>query len=140
MNPARFEILEHPADVGLAAYGSNFAEAFTQAALGLINLLTDPATVRPQQAVGVEVESEDRETLLVKWLNEILFYFDAKSFIPSRFEIEELTERRLRGRMWGEEIDPARHEFRLDVKAVTYHQLQVEETEKGVRVQVFFDI
>jgi SHS2 domain-containing protein len=140
MSTGGFEAFEHTADVGLRVWGGGLVELFEQAAAGFIDLMVDPSTVRPAERRSIEVEAEETEELLVAWLAEILFAFDAEGFAPHSAEVERLEPGRLRGAIRGEPLDPARHELRQAVKAVTYHDLQVRRTDQGYEVRVVFDV
>jgi SHS2 domain-containing protein len=66
--------------------------------------------------------------------------FSAESFVPKVFVMDEVSESRLRATIHGEPVDPTRHRFRLDVKAATYHQLEVVHDDCGWRARVIFDV
>ena len=135
-----FTILDHPADLGIEAYGQTLAESFEQAALGLISVILDPATVEPFEARAVDLDAVDTEQLLVKWLAEILYLYDGQHFVPVKFSICSISQSHLQASLWGETFSEEKHLTRLDVKAITYHQLLVRQDENGSRVRVFLDI
>jgi len=135
-----FIILDHPADLGIEAYGQTLAESFEQAALGLMSVILDPATVEPFEAREVSLDAVDTEQLLVKWLAEILYLYDGQHFVPVKFSIRSISQSHLHASLWGEEFSVEKHLTRLDVKAITYHQLLVRQDENGSRVRVFLDI
>jgi len=135
----RFEIIEHTADVGIAAYGSGLERAFANAAYALFSLMVDLKSVGTTLCREVEVTAENQEDLLVAWLNELLYLFEVESVLFRRFTVGELTESRLRSRCYGELIDPARHKIKMGIKAATYHMLRIQR-ENGFRVQVLLDI
>jgi SHS2 domain-containing protein len=134
-----FEILEHTADIGIIAYGADLKQAFANAAKGLSSLITDPGGVEERLHRDIELSADDEESLLVDWLNELVFYFDTEGILFKRFDIIELDGNHLRARGYGERVDSARHELKTGVKAATYHMLKIEKG-KGCRVQVIFDI
>lgn len=138
MRPA-FEVLEHTADIGIVAYGANLKEAFANAGKGLFSLMVDLDSVQDSLEREIEVAAQDRESLLVEWLNELIYLFDAEHLLFKRFDITELQRGRLRATAFGEPVDPGRHELRIGVKAATYHQLRIER-DHGYRFQVIFDI
>jgi SHS2 domain-containing protein len=135
-----FEILEHTADVGIVAHGGNLEEMFANAAAGMFALMADLDGVRRLEERRIDVEARDREGLLVRWLTELLYYLDAEEMLFSRFAVEEISDRRLRARAWGERIDRERHRLHFGVKAVTRHMLEVTPEDGGYRAQVLFDI
>jgi len=134
-----FEILDHTADVGIIAYGGGMAEAFANAGKALFNLITDLDKVDEAESRDIEVTAPDRESLLVAWLNELIFLFDTENIILKRFEISEFSDNHLKARGYGQKVDTARHELKVGVKAATYHMLKLEEN-GGSKVQVLFDI
>lgn len=136
---ARFEIIDHTADVGIVAHGSDLREAFANSAYGMFSLIADLDGVREEVCREIDVQASDREALLVSWLNELLYIFDVDHLIFSRFEIGHLGQRHLQAKVYGERIDVSRHKLKTAVKAATYHLLKVEK-ENGFRVQVILDI
>ena len=135
----RFEVIEHTADVCIAAYGSDVTEAFANAAYALFSLMIDLKHVSDKLDREVEVTAENQQDLLVAWLNELIYLFEVEGILFKRFRIDELTETKLKSRCYGEKVDPVRHKIRVGVKAATYHMLKVEKN-NGFRVQVLFDI
>jgi SHS2 domain-containing protein len=134
-----FEILDHTADVGIIAYGADLRQAFANAARGLFSLITELDDVEEGTHRDIELEASDEESLLVAWLNELIYRFDTEGIIFKRFDISQLSSTRLKARAYGEKIDTSRHRLKAEVKAATYHMLKVEK-EDGFRVQVIFDI
>ncbi|MEX1139247.1 MAG: archease [Bacteroidota bacterium] len=137
---AGYRILEHPADLGLEAWGETLSDAFRQSVLALLSVIVDAAAVSRQASRPVDLQASDPEQLLVRLLSEVIFALDAERFIVAQLVIDEMKGTSLKGTFKGERLDPAKHVFKLDVKAITYHQLSI--TEKGglVRAKVFVDI
>ncbi len=135
-----FETIEHTADIGVRSFGATEAEAFENAAVGMFSLLADLELVGEEEEFPVSVEAEDRETLLVEWLNELLYIYESRGVLLKKFQISRLEDTRLEASARGSLIDPARHEIKTDIKAVTYYQLQVARTEKGWMAEVIFDV
>jgi SHS2 domain-containing protein len=134
-----FSIIEHPADVGIEAYGASVAEAFQNAARGLFSLIVNPSTVAAAESRTVELRAADREQLLVKWLTELLYLYDGLQFVPKEFAVALLDGGALRATVRGEALSH-RHQMLMDVKAVTYHQLAVREDADGAVITVILDI
>jgi SHS2 domain-containing protein len=134
-----FEILDHTADVGIIAYGADMKQAFANAAKGLFSLITELGDVEEAVHRDIELTADDAESLLVDWLNELVYYFDAEGILFKRFDISALNNNHLKARGYGEKADSARHELKMGVKAATYHMLKIEKN-NGYRVQVLFDI
>lgn len=135
-----FEIIDHTADVAIAAYGTDMKKAFANAALGMFSIIADIDMVNEKITRDVEVTADGAKDLLVSWLNELLFVFEVEKILFKRFEISELDTNKIVARCYGEKLDPERHSIKTEIKAATYHMTQIEEKLEGVRVQVLFDI
>jgi len=135
-----FELLDHPADIGFRAHGTTAAELFGNCGRALVSIILDPAEIRPLQSIDIAGEGADRESLLVNWLNEVLYYVDGRRMALSDFEIARLDDTRVECTARGEPRDRERHLPRRSVKAVTYHQLKIEQTGEGWVAEVFVDI
>jgi len=97
-------------------------------------------SVQEREERSIEVEGHDIETLLVRWLSELLYYLDAEEMLFRRFQVDELSGARLRARAFGERIDRDRHDLHFGVKAVTRHMLEIGREDGGYRAKVLFDI
>ncbi len=100
-----YEVLDHTADVCLRVYGKSFEEILKNAALGMMELITDREKVEPSESVQIKAEGETREELLVRWLQEILYLHQVKKMFFSVFEINQVTETQVTGKAFGEKID-----------------------------------
>jgi len=135
-----YELFEHTADLGLRATAPDLDTLFADAAACLFSaIVEDLASVRPVQEVRVELTGDDREYLLFDWLKELLYRFDADHLLFGRFEVRVRADG-LIGTAWGEPFDPARHVLDHEVKAITYHELKVEQVEDGWLAEVVVDI
>jgi len=134
-----FEILDHTADVGIIAYGADLKQAFANAARALFSLITELDDVEEVLYRDIELTASDVESLLVDWLNELVYRFDTEGIIFKRFDIIQLEDTHLKARGYGEKADSSRHKLKTGVKAATYHMLKVDKND-GCRVQVLFDI
>jgi SHS2 domain-containing protein len=135
-----FELIEHTADVGVEASGADLREAFEAAAEGMFSIIAETESVKPTETYQVEADADDAEALLVEWLNELLYLFDAKNVLLCRFSVTSLTPIRLEADVFGEKYDPSRHRINMAVKAATYHAVSVEEDDAGARVRVILDV
>jgi protein archease len=140
MSQKPYEVFEHTADVGLHAYGSTLPELFIHAAQGMESLMVSPEQVDVQVSREIVVEGHDVVSLLIAWLNELVFLFDSEYLIFRQFEIESLTETDLKGRASGEPYDAQRHDLGSAIKAVTWHEATVDRTDVGYKARIIFDI
>ncbi len=123
---ARWEHFPHQADMGVRGIGPTKAEAFAQAALALIAVITDPRTVAPTESIAFACEAPDDELLLVDWLNAIVYEIATRKMLFGRFDVR-IEGRRLTAVAWGERIEGARHEPAVEVKGATYTALSVRQ-------------
>jgi SHS2 domain-containing protein len=138
--PPRFEILEHPADVGFRAYGVTLEELFANAALALISIAGDLEAIEERERREVEATGEDTESLLYAWLAEIVAVADADRLVLGRVEVTSLCEGRVTGAAFGERYDHNRHRAGTAIKAVTYHKFFVKQLPTGWVAEVFLDV
>lgn len=139
----QYEVLDISGDAGIKAYGKTCEDAFVNAGIGMYSLITDMDRILEKQEVGIEVEGDSPEGLLVKYLNELIFRFDTYGFIGKRMKIVAFSHQPsafMKAKIYGEEFDPDRHERRLLVKAATYHDIKVEKVNDDWEVEVIFDI
>ncbi|MBU4320008.1 MAG: archease [Thermodesulfovibrionales bacterium] len=136
----QFEIIDISGDVGIRAFGKSIEEAFKNSAIGMYSLITDLDDVKGEKSISISVESNSLEGLLVSWLNELIFHFDAYNFIGKDIVILEMSDRKLKANVKGEEFDTERHERKLLLKAATYHRLKVEKVRDIWEADIIFDI
>lgn len=140
MSPAGYAYFDVAADVGVSAWGPTLPEAFAQAGLGLFALMVEPGAVEPREAREVSAQAESPEALLVNWLNECLYLHDIEGVVVHRIEVSVFDPGRLHARLWGEPLDPERHQVGTIVKAATFHELQIRQTDAGWEIRVILDI
>ena len=142
-NAIKYEYLYHIADAKFRAYGGTMEEAFGNAALAMFNVMIDTKSLKPEQVRGFELTSSDIKMLLADWLSELLYLFEVEGIVFCEFRIDRIENAMgsvtLSGRAWGEALDLSRHRFDTQVKAVTLHELEVQETGGGFCVQVVVD-
>ena len=128
-----YELIEHTADVAVKGYGRDLNEMFANAALGMFNVMTDTSAVKSVGEYRVEVESTDLQGLLVDWLTELLYLFDTQDVLLRGFDVS-IDGNKLTATVRGESLDRERHPLKSDVKAATYHMLEINEEEGYVVV------
>ena len=129
----------HDADIGLVGTGPSKAEAFRQAALALTGVVTNPATVKPAQAVPVLCRAESDDLLLVEWLNALVYEMAVRTMLFGDFAVE-IEGQSLRATAYGEPVDIDRHQPAVEIKGATLTALQVLATPEGWRVQCVVDV
>ncbi|MDQ3953493.1 MAG: archease [Actinomycetota bacterium] len=138
---ARFEILEHTADVGIRAEAVDLLGVFEQATLGLLDIIgTWAPDRRADDEVTIEIEAGDTGALLVDWLGEVLYVHDSRDAVVTSLGMTEVTERRAAGRLGIAPRDDASYEGGTQVKAITYHRLAVEQAGDGWSATLYVDV
>jgi SHS2 domain-containing protein len=132
-----FEEIEHTADCALHIFGKNLPELLTNAAIGMTSLIAfEPSSIPDDTKRHVELEAMDAESLLVEWLSELAYWAETEMLIFHRFELYNVTPNHLQAVIRGGHASG----FKKHIKAVTYHNLEVIETEKGLEATVVFDV
>ncbi|HYN16065.1 MAG TPA: archease [Terriglobales bacterium] len=132
----RFREVEHTADRAFTVRGRDLAELFALAARALGTIQGQPADTRETISRQLEVSGVDRETLLVNWLNEILYLQDVHKESYSRFEVATIFDTSLRASLHGEPDASSRR----TIKAVTFHGLKIERLPDGWEATIVVDV
>jgi SHS2 domain-containing protein len=135
-----FEVLEHTADIGFRVTAGTLPELFEAAAEALVAIVLNPANIAARETIKLAAEGESKESLLVNWLSEVLYWLDGEHLALCAFKVHQFEAGRIAGSAKGESRDAARHEARLIVKGVTYHQLKIEKDPNGWLCEVYLDV
>jgi len=137
----RYNEIEHTADVGVELEAPDLKAAFELAAASMFDLMCDLDTVGSTVARTVRATSRegDLEGLMVRWLTELLYVLAAEGLLLSRFDIRNLESGRIEADVAGEPLDHERHALKCELKAVTYHDLAVDQSDGVWSVRVIFD-
>jgi SHS2 domain-containing protein len=133
----RYELLDHTADILIKAHGPSLETCFANAAYAMFDQMVDLERVKSKGEVEVQIEGEDMEEMLYDMLSELLFIHEVDNVVLSEFEVT-FTTNGLKCSARGEELDLNRHGPRAEIKAVTFHMMEVNEEEPSVTV--LFDI
>ncbi|WP_406537231.1 archease [Methanobrevibacter sp.] len=120
-----FEYFEVTADIGFRAYGKNLNEAFENAGLAIFNIISDTDDIDSTKEISFEITSEDNVSLLYDYLEELLFYHEVEFMLFSQFDVEIGENFHLKATIKGEPIDWDKHERKTEIKAITFHKMEV---------------
>ncbi|MEM0466293.1 MAG: archease [Candidatus Thermoplasmatota archaeon] len=134
----RYEFINHTADVGIKAYGKTIDEAFEHAASAMFDIITDRSSIDSVGEYQIFLEASDLEQLLVDWLSKLLFLNGAENLVFGKFHVS-INGTKLSAKVFGEIFSPQKHKHGVEIKAVTYHMLEVH-VDTPIYVQVLFDI
>jgi SHS2 domain-containing protein len=129
------------ADSAFEAEAESVEELFQTCAQATFEVMANTKTIEHKYREDVELVGENLEELLFDWLAELIYLKDSKSMLFNKFEvkIQKKDGYRLYASIWGEPADQKKHQVRVDVKAVTYHLLEVKKTGDKWTAKVVLD-
>ena len=138
----RYESFDHTADLGLRIYATDLEDLFRTAAEALFDVIViDRDQVEPLETEQFQLTADSTETLLVDWLNELIFHFETGHLVFGRFDVSvDPLGRTITARVHGEPMDPKRHGLNHEVKAVTHHGVQVVHDQVGCAAELILDL
>ena len=141
-----YEIIEHTADVGLRVSGLSLMRLFENAAKGMFDIIggdikktTSPRSILKRK-IQIKKEFDSFEELLVAWLSECLYIFNKEGIFFRDFNVLRLDRENLAGEAYGEKINTSKFPLQTEIKAVTFHDLNIEEDKKGFSCSIIFDV
>ena len=134
-----FEYFDVTADIGFYAYGDNLNTAFENAGLAIFNIISDTNDVDAKIEKSFEISSEDEISLLYDYLEELLFLHEVEFMLFSDFHVEIDDELNLKATVWGEHMDWNKHERKTEIKAITFHMMDVE-VKETVKLRAIVDL
>ena len=145
MKESGYKFVDHTADVQVKSWGRNLEEAFSQTAYSLMATITpDLNKINPKIEKVLKVEAEDKEALLFDFLSEFLYIFDVEDLVFSDIEVKRIKkvneQFELQAILKGEKFDKNKHELGIEVKAITYSFMEIDESEEKVEISIVFDI
>jgi len=136
----RFEVLDHTADIGLIVHGGDLKALFENAGEAFFHLITDLRKVKPRIERRINIGGESLERLMVDWINELLYLHDVENFLFKEFEVESVWEDGLKAVVKGEPFQEGTHVIKTEVKAATYHRIEVRKEKGRWRAQIILDL
>jgi len=140
MAPRLYRIIEHTADTGFEVRGTTKEQVFESAAKAFFNIMWQIKEQQENKPESIEVLGSDLEQLLVNFLEEFLYLYDAKGLVCTRIQVEAVRADRVLAKAWLQEFNETGDEELLGVKAVTYHQLFIGRENDTWKARIFLDI
>jgi SHS2 domain-containing protein len=145
MKKEGYKFLDHTADVSVEAFGTTLEEAFEQTVYSLMETITPSLrSISPKIERSIVIEAEDKEALLFDFLSEFLYIFDVEELIFNKIEIQPIIKEKniyiLKAVAKGEKFNKLKHEPGIEVKAITYSFMNIEQKKNEVKINVIFDI
>jgi SHS2 domain-containing protein len=135
-----YRLIDHGADLGMEVRAPTLEALFVGAARALFDILGTLDATRVTRVETIEQEGEDLEEVFRGWLAELLFLSAARRMVFSEFRVLALDTTRLKAEAAGERFDRDRHTFEREIKAITYHGLEVVQEDREWRATVIFDV
>lgn len=146
-----YELIDHTADLGILVVGDDLNHLFANAANALSDIITDNPQVRDVETKEIIVTGIDLEQLMINWLQEVIYYYEVYSFLFKEFDVHEITTSKhektspstsltIKAIGSGEIFDYERHTILTEVKAATYHQIEVKENNGKWQARIIFDL
>ena len=135
-----YQLIDHTADVGLHVKGADPVDLFTKAGLALFDVLTDISELQGSHVQKIRIDGDDWPDLMVNWLRELLYLWSGEEKLVYAIEIESLSKTEVAATVMYDEFLPERHQIKNEIKAVTYHQIQVQPVDQGWEARIIFDV
>ena len=135
----KYELIDHTADFGIRVFGKNLESLYENAAYALFDLITDISRIDGKHTLHLIIEGQDKADLMVNWLREILYLWNGREILVSDTSVHIVSETRFQADICYDQYEKNRHEIRNEIKAVTYHKLDVKKTSKGWSGEIIFD-
>lgn len=140
----RYEFLDHTADVQIHAWGDDLKEVFENAAIAMTAYITDINKIDITTKETIQVEADDLKGLLYRYLDEILFLFNADPYLLSKrvriLEFDRETKFRIKAECYGESFSLEKHCQGTEIKAITYSAMKINDDSDTHDVYFIVDI
>ncbi len=143
MKTGEFELFEHKADIGIRGFGKTLEEAFENGAKAMFSIMVNIEKIKPEKEIKIVCKAEDKESLFIDWLNNLLAESDLEGMVFSEFKVKIKKENSgyvLEGRAKGENLNKERHEVKTEVKAATYAELKIKKENNIFIAQTVVDV
>ena len=135
-----YRLIDHTADFGMQVFGSDSQELFSNAALALFDVITEMDVLKGRNSCNITASGEDWPDLMINWLREVLYLWNGKEMLVKSVQILSLSENNISAKIYFDAYKSDRHIIKTEIKAVTYHQIQVKSSPSGWKAQIIFDI
>ena len=141
-----YEIINHTADIGIKVYGRNLEALFLNAARAMFEIMLESIKKRPifqkqkQVKFLLHKQGNNSEEVFIAWLSELLYLFATEGLIMDKADIQKLDSNSIQAEVAGRIFNPEFERIKTEVKAVTYHELEVKKTDRNYEAQVIFDV
>ena len=136
----KYKLIDHTADFGIHVFGLNPKDLFVNTAAAMFDQIVDSEDKAGEKKHEIKITGADWPDLMVNWLRELLFLWSAKQMLIGDIDITSITETELTAVLAYDVYHPDKHILKNEIKAVTYHQIQVNKYFAGWEAKVIFDV
>lgn len=135
-----YELIEHTADIGIRVRADDLKGIFKKSALAMFDIIAEEINPAAKDFKKIEtnVRGGNLDELFINWLNELLYQSATKELIFSDFQIQKLDRNNLEAALIGR--DNKNYRINTEIKAATYHELQIEQIKSGWQAEIIFDV
>ena len=135
-----FTLLDHTADLGIIVRGRNLRTLFEVAAKSMVYIMVKGKPADTDKTLNLSVEGYDLADLMVRWLGEILYLFEGEHKLVTGVEITSISHSHLDATLETVSFDTNLHEVLCEIKAVTFHQIEVVKKDDHWETRIIFDL
>ncbi|MEW5909165.1 MAG: archease [Thermodesulfobacteriota bacterium] len=139
-NRKAYRLIDHTADFGIRVVGKTKKELFENAGYALGDLIAGDAGSEPLKKKAMSIQGKDLPDLMVNWLRELLYLWTGMSCLVVSIRVKRISLGVVDAEIGLTPYDRERHIIRNEIKAVTYHQIQVNRTSAGWNSRIIFDV
>ena len=139
-NSPDYIILNHTADMGIELEGSDPSDLFKNAGRAFTHIMFGEIRSKGPDTIKISLAGDDYSDLMVRWLTEILYLFEGSRLIVTDITINSLSPAAMDAMLAATPFDPSQHEILREIKAVTYHQIEVTRTDETWKARIIFDL
>jgi SHS2 domain-containing protein len=142
-NSRGFRFLEHTTDAEIEAFGKDLEEAFENAARAVEETMVDLLSIEPVEQRKIAVKGKDVESLLYSWIESLILLQETEGLLFSKFVCrisEDNAGFELRATATGEKFSQKKHEEKTAIKAPTFHDMKIIQSNNGVTMRFLVDL
>lgn len=139
-NTPDYLLLDHTADLRLEVKGSNPVDLFEKAGRALVHIMLDPIPSNGRDIKKISLFGDDFSDLIVRWLTEILYLFEGEHLVTTDINIDSLSSTTINATLKTLPFDPMQYDILREIKAVTYHQIDVTQKDGVWKARVILDL
>jgi SHS2 domain-containing protein len=137
---AGYRTFDHTGDLGLEVWAGSPEALYAEAAMALMAQIAEVPRDAAEEGLAVSLDGDDAADLLVHWLNTALLEADVRGVVWTRASVTALSDHRLEASLEGTRLDPARHTLLREIKAVSFHDLELSLEPGRCRCRLVLDL